>query len=68
MHGARAAAFARFIPMHSVEPDPERRRAIWITVGQGSGNAAGIPFLAGNSTSLAADAGIEIDNQSKLLW
>jgi len=68
MHRARAAALAGFIAVHAVEPDPKRCRAVRIAVGQGSGNASRVPLFAGDGTSLAADASVEIDDEPKLLW
>src|SRR5690606_32008398 len=66
VHGAAIGAFAGLVTVHAVEPHAARRRAIGIVVRQRTGYAAGVPFLAGDRTSMAADTGVEIDHQAEL--
>ena len=52
--------------MHPIEPDPLGLGAVGVLVGEGAEGAAVVPFLAGDGTGVAADAGVEIDDQAEL--
>ncbi len=63
----RPAASLRLdlIGMDAVEPDPVRLGAIGQEIGERRHMAAGIPFLAIDGASMAADADIEIDDEAE---
>ena len=52
--------------MDAVEPNPPGAGAIGVEIGQRPHMAAGIPFLAGSRTGLAADADVEVDDEPEL--
>ncbi len=52
------------IGMDAVEPDAVGAAAIGLHVGQRRHVAAGVPFLAARHAGLAADAGIEVDDET----
>jgi hypothetical protein len=69
MDDARVVAsfFRHLIAMHAVEPHARRVSAIGILVIEGRGIALRVPFLARGHASLAADAGVEVDDEAELL-
>ena len=56
-----------FITVHAIEPDPQRLLAVRIFIGQRSELAAVVPFLAGDRAGMAADAGVEVDDEAEFL-
>ena len=69
MQGHRRLVVQRIerVAVHAIEPDAHRLGAVGVLVGQRSGDAAGIPFLAGHRAGMAADADIEIDDETEFL-
>src|SRR5690606_17612958 len=55
------------IRMHAVEPDAAWLGAVRIGVGQWAEVAAVVPFLARDRAGVAADAGVEVDDEAELL-
>ena len=50
----------------AIEPHAVGARAIGIEIGQRRHLAAGVPFLAARHAGMAADAGVEIDDEAEL--
>ena len=55
-----------FVRMHPVEPDADRRVAVRVLVDQRPGDAAGVPLLARDRAGMAADAGVQVDDEAEL--
>src|SRR5437016_988491 len=66
MHGARTVALAVLEGMDAVEPHSPGSVAIGVEIRQRRHVSAGIPFLAGGGTGMAADAEVEIDDEAEL--
>ena len=67
MHRAAFITITGFIGMHAVEPNAFLGCGIRVLIGQRPHMAAGVPFLAIRRASMAADTGIQINHQAKLL-
>ena len=65
MHRAAAAVALGLEAVDTVEEGAVRLRAIGIAVGQRAGVAAGVPGLAGGDAGVAADTGVEVDDQAQ---
>ena len=55
------------IAVHAVEPDAGRMRAVRIGIRQRPEIAAVVPFLARDRAGVAADAGVEVDDEAEFL-
>ena len=66
--GIVPALFLHFIAMDAVQPHAGGIGAIRIAVVKRRGIALRVPFLAGGGTGLAADAGVEVDDEAELFW
>ena len=67
MHGARVVALAFLERVDAVEPYPVSVGAVGIEVGQRRRMAAAVPFLARGRAGMAADADVEVNDETKLL-
>ncbi|GGC27376.1 hypothetical protein GCM10011504_01960 [Siccirubricoccus deserti] len=67
MHGAPGLALACLEAVDAVEPDALGAGRIGLEVGQRRAVAAGVPFLAVGGAGLAADTGVEVDDEAELL-
>jgi hypothetical protein len=63
--GARSRAVVDLVAVDAVEPGARRVHAIGVDVGQRRGVAAGVPLLAAHHAGLAADAGVEVDDEAE---
>ena len=66
MHRAAAVSAALLVGVDAVEPDAVGVAGIGIDVGERRHVAAGVPFLAARHAGLAADAGVEVDDEAEL--
>src|SRR6185437_1101805 len=64
VHGSRGVALTRLVGMDAVEPDAV---GLALEVAQGPRVAARVPLLAVHRAGVTTDAGIEIDDEAKLL-
>src|SRR5690606_18017864 len=67
VHRPARRPLPHLVAVDAVEPRPERVGAVGVLVGQRRRVAARIPFLAARRAGLAADAGVEVDDEAKLL-
>ena len=68
MHGAAVRAGAGFVGVHAVQPDAIWMVLIRVEVAQRRGVAGGIPLLAVHRAGMAADAGVQVDDQAEFRW
>ena len=54
-----------FIAVDAVQPHAHGFGGAWFVVGQGGGDALRVPLLAGCGAGLAADAGVEVDDEAQ---
>ena len=66
MNRLRIREFTNFEGLHTIEKGTGWLRAIRIAVYQRAGFSRGMPLLATGHAGMAANAGIEIDDQSEL--
>ena len=64
---AAAAVALGLEAVDAVEPGAVGGGAVGVRVGERAGVAAGVPGLAGRDAGVAADAGVEVDDQAQLL-
>ena len=65
VHRAAVRAGAGFVGVHAVEPDAVRVVLIGAEIGQRRGMAGGVPLLAVYRAGVAADAGVEVDDEAE---
>ena len=66
MHGLCVRKSPDFEGLHAVEKGSGRFRRVGISIHHRAGNARRIPFLATGNAGMAADTGVEVNNQGKL--
>jgi hypothetical protein len=67
MQCAAVLALAGFVAVDAVEPRPHRIRAVGVDVRQRRRITLRVPLLARGGARLAANAGVEVDDQAQLL-
>src|SRR5262245_5312058 len=66
IYGPAARTLTGLEGVHTIEPGAVRVIAVGILIGEGRGIAGAIPLLAARGARLATDAGIKVDDQTKL--
>ena len=64
--GAAVGAGAGFVGVHAVQPDAVGVVLVGAEIGQRRGMAGGVPLLAVHRAGVAADAGVEVDDEAEL--
>lgn len=67
MHRLAAVPVCHFITMHPVKPCAMGIGSIRVLITERRGITTGVPFLATCRAGLAANAGVQVDDQSKFL-
>src|SRR5262249_1078809 len=67
VHGQLRAVRAHLVGVHAVEPRAVPGGAVGVAIAGRTRIAQGVPFLAARRTGMAADAGVEIDDEAELL-
>jgi hypothetical protein len=67
MHRATAPVDLHLVAVHAIEEGARGVRAIGVVIAERRGIPAGVPLLAGCHAGMAADAGVEVDDEAELL-
>src|SRR5262249_36694651 len=64
--GPTCGSLAGFEGVHAVEPGTVRIDTVGVLIGERRGIAAAVPLLAAGGAGVAADTGIEVDDEAQL--
>ena len=67
MHGAALGAGARLVGVHAIQPDAVWMILISVEIRQRRGMARGVPLLAVHRAGVAANTGVQVDDEAEFL-